>query len=417
MAGLTIGVAAGELLAPTVVAIVLALVLAPVANRLERLGLHSGAAALLTAVVAIGIIVAGPSRHSRRYGTRLTGWVKRAPQIVHSVEHKLAPLKKQLAAFQAASQQISRVPGAAPASKVVVAAPASSVDGAVITSVALTAPSVLAMILYVTVVTIFLLSERKRYIQQLILLPRTLNGRLRMARICRDVRHRVSGYLFTLTMINIGLAVTTSICFTIAGIPEPIVWGVAYGVRNVQPIIGPTTIILSSALVGFATADTIAGALLPPAILIVIDTIEAYFVQPWLLGRRTGRQPHRDLCDDRHAGLDVGRTRRHHRGADPDLRAHGDAASAASEAVRDASGDRKAASPRARGRPADGRAVRLQGRIETEGRLARFLVDACSGGSHGHPCSSGGRRQCRAAFLLPRKTRGKARSLGASSRC
>jgi predicted PurR-regulated permease PerM len=282
VASLTIGVAAGELLAPTVVAIVLALVLAPIANRLERLGLHSGAAALLTAVVAIGIIVAGFAS----FAPAVTGWVKRAPQIVHSVEHKLAPLKKQLAAFEIASQQISRVPGGAPASKVVVAAPASSVDGAVITSVALTAPSVLAMILYVTVVTIFLLSERKRYIQQLILLPRTLNGRLRMARICRDVRHRVSGYLFTLTMINIGLAVVTSIAFTIAGIPEPIVWGVAYGVLNFLPIIGPTTIILSSALVGFATADTIAGALLPPAILIVIDTIEAYFVQPWLLGRQ-----------------------------------------------------------------------------------------------------------------------------------
>jgi predicted PurR-regulated permease PerM len=281
VAGLTIGVAAGELLAPTVVAIVLALVLAPIANRLERLGLHSGAAALLTAVVAVGIIVAGISA----FAPAAMGWVKRAPQIVHSVEHKLAPLKKQLAAFETASQQIARVPGTANTTKVVVA-PASSVDGAVITSVALTAPAVLAMILYMTVVTIFLLSERKRYIQQLILLPRTLNGRLRMARICRDVRHRVSGYLFTLTMINIGLAVTTSIAFYIAHIPEPVLWGVAYGVLNFLPIIGPTTIILSSALVGLATADTITGALLPPAILIVIDTIEAYFIQPWLLGRR-----------------------------------------------------------------------------------------------------------------------------------
>ncbi len=281
IAAMTIGVAAGELLAPTVVAIVLALVLAPIANQLERLGLPSPAAALLTAVVAVAIIVGGFAS----FAPAATGWIKRAPQIVQSVEHKLAPLKKQLAAFESASQQIARVPGQ-PASTKVVAVPANSVDGAIITSVALTAPNVLAMILYMTVVTIFLLSERKRYTQQLILLPRTLNGRLRMARIVRDVRHRVSGYLFTLAMINIGLAVTTSIAFTIAGIKEPILWGVAYGVLNFLPIIGPTTIILSSALVGFATADTITGALLPPAILLVIDTIEAYFVQPWLLGRR-----------------------------------------------------------------------------------------------------------------------------------
>lgn len=280
IAGLTIGVAAGELLAPTVVAAVLALVLAPVANRLERLGLHGGASAILTVVVAVSIIFIGLWSFAPSANTV----VKRAPQIVRSVERKLEPLMKQITAFERVSQQITRVPGS-PAKPVVAAAPAVDSTG-VITSVALTAPNVLAMILYVTVLTIFLLSERKRYTQQLILLPRTLNGRLRMARIVRDVRHGVSGYLFTLAMINIGLAVTTAIAFSIAGIPEPVLWGIAYGVLNFIPIIGPTTVILSSALVGFATADSLTAAFLPPAILLVIDTIEAYFVQPWLLGRR-----------------------------------------------------------------------------------------------------------------------------------
>ena len=280
VAGMTIGVAAGEILAPTVIAIVLALVLAPITNRLEKLHLPSTAAALLTAVVAVGIIVLGVAS----FAPSALNLVKHAPQIVHSVERKLAPIRKQLAVFENVSQQIAH--GGASNVKVVPVVAAPAVDTTVITSIALTAPNVLALILYVTVVTIYLLADRKRYTQQLILLPRTLNGRLRMARICRDVRHRVSGYLFTLSMINIGLAVTTAIAFTIAGIKDPILWGVAYGVLNFLPIIGPTTIIISSALVGFATADTLAGAILPPAILLTIDTIEAYFVQPWLLGRR-----------------------------------------------------------------------------------------------------------------------------------
>src|ERR1700759_1618484 len=57
VAGMTIGVAAGEILAPTVIAVVLALVLAPITNGLEKLRLPSTAAALLTAVAAVGIIV------------------------------------------------------------------------------------------------------------------------------------------------------------------------------------------------------------------------------------------------------------------------------------------------------------------------------------------------------------------------
>ncbi len=68
---------------------------------------------------------------------------------------------------------------------------------------------------------------------------------------------------------------------------DPILWGVAYGVLNFLPIIGPTTIIISSALVGFATADTPTGA--DPA---AGDPAHHrhdrgfHFVQPWLLGRR-----------------------------------------------------------------------------------------------------------------------------------
>jgi predicted PurR-regulated permease PerM len=136
------------------------------------------------------------------------------------------------------------------------------------------------------VLTIFLLLGRRQYTEQLILLPRHYANRLRMARICRDVKLRVSGYLFTLAMINIGLAVTTAICFTIAGVPDAVVWGIAYGILNFVPIIGPTTIILFSAAVGFVTANTLTGALLPTAILLAIDTVEAYFVQPMLLSRR-----------------------------------------------------------------------------------------------------------------------------------
>ena len=58
IACLTIGVAAGELLAPTAIAIVLALVLAPVSNLLERrLRIPSGFAAVLSVGATISIIV------------------------------------------------------------------------------------------------------------------------------------------------------------------------------------------------------------------------------------------------------------------------------------------------------------------------------------------------------------------------
>lgn len=284
IAALVIGAAAGGLLAPTAIAIILALVLAPFSNMLERIGLPAGAAALLIVGGTMTAIIFGAAY----FAPSTTELSKEVPQLIHAVEGKLAPLMKQIAAFESAQQQIATVPG----TSAVHPAPAPATPGAFVTgsgvieTVASTAPNIMADILYVAVLAIFLMSERRRYTEQLILLPHTFAGRVRVARICRDVKNRVSGYLSTLSLINLGLAVSTATAFYIAGIPNGILWGVAYGVLNFVPIIGPTTIMICALLVGFATEPTIARSVLPFGIIIVIDTIEAYFIQPWLLSRR-----------------------------------------------------------------------------------------------------------------------------------
>jgi predicted PurR-regulated permease PerM len=63
-------------------------------------------------------------------------------------------------------------------------------------------------------------------------------------------------------------------------------WGIAFGLLNYVPVLGPTSTIVFAALVGFASSDSIAGALAPPLILLALNTVEANLVQPWLLSRR-----------------------------------------------------------------------------------------------------------------------------------
>jgi predicted PurR-regulated permease PerM len=279
VAMLAIGVAAADLLAPTAVSIVLALVLAPASAGLERLRIPAGAAALVVVVATVSVLVFA----GLKFAPSVADVVKRGPAIMQSVEAKLSPLRKQIAAVENASQQISRGTQSAPAGGRIV--PVVENNG-MLYSLASTAPGILAKIVYVTVLTIFLLSTRRHYTTQLILLPRSMAGRLRMARICRDVKSRVSGYLFTLAMINLGLTLVTAIAFRIAGIPHGLLWGVAYGLLNFVPIIGPTAIIISAAIYGVITGHAVLQMLLPPIILLSIDTVEAYFVQPWLLSRR-----------------------------------------------------------------------------------------------------------------------------------
>jgi predicted PurR-regulated permease PerM len=96
IACLTVGVAAGELLAPTAIAIVLALVLAPVTNLLERAKIPPGFAAVLAVGATITVIVSGVVT----FAPSASYWVERAPGIVRSVEAKLEPIKNALTTLQ-----------------------------------------------------------------------------------------------------------------------------------------------------------------------------------------------------------------------------------------------------------------------------------------------------------------------------
>jgi len=273
--GFAAAIAAADVLAPTAIAIVLALVLAPIARAMERIGLPSGISSVLAVLITASILTAG----AMTMAPAAMSWLNRAPEIISSVERKMRPLKQQIAAVENVSKRITEMtPGAR--------AEGGVASESILMSAVRSAPGFLAKTVYIAVLTIFLLAFRKLYTTQIILLPRRFENRIRMARICRDVRHKVSQYLFTLAMINAGLAVVTAGCFYLAGLSDPILWGVFFGIMNFIPIIGPTTVILSGAIVGFATGTTIAEILAPPLILLALDTVEANLVQPWLLSRR-----------------------------------------------------------------------------------------------------------------------------------
>ena len=276
LAILTASIAGADILAPTAIAATLALVLAPAASALERLRVPAGAAAVLTVVAAVSLIAAAVFALTPAVST----WVNEAPKIAQSIEEKVRPITSQIAALERFSNQLAEAVSTEATVRSV-----SASDGFLIRA-ARSAPSIVETTVYVTILTIFLLAFRRHYTVQLILLPRTFQNRLRMARICRDVKSRVSGYLFVLSLINIGLAAITAICFSLAGIGNAYLWGIAFGVFNYIPIIGPTSVIVVALIIGIATSDTIALGLVPALILLGLNTIEANLVQPWLLSRR-----------------------------------------------------------------------------------------------------------------------------------
>ncbi len=277
---------AGPILLPTVFAVVLALVLSPVARALARLRLNDAASAVVTVALASALVIAAVAT----LAPAADEWIADAPRFAAAIDEKIAPFLDRLEAVGDVSQQIVSGTGdgtAAQSSPSAAPAAPAGLFGSVVSY----GVDLISQTIYVLFLTLFLLALRGDLSRRLILFADSTAGRLHMARAIRDVERNVGGYLFILTAINAGVAVATALAFWAAGLPSPIVWGLAYGVSNFVPIIGPTATIAVSALVGAATEPTLVGGLVAPGILLAINLVESQLVSPWLMARRIDINP------------------------------------------------------------------------------------------------------------------------------
>jgi len=268
--------AAESILVPTAMAVVLALILTPMVSTLEKARIPTSIATVLVMILAVSLI-AGAVAVLKPGVER---WIDNAPQIARTVEKKIEPIRGWLASFQAASSRLEKLTDVTPLGAVV----ARTDDGG---SILETAPAALAQTFFVIALALFFMNVRKVYRKRLILLSRNRSDRLRVARILNESFEQVSQYLFIMLCISVGVAIVTAIAFAIAGIENPMFWGFAFGIGSLIPYIGPTGVILTCALVQFATQPTLADAAVAPIILVAINTLEANFITPLLVSRRT----------------------------------------------------------------------------------------------------------------------------------
>ncbi len=273
-------IAAKAVLVPTLLAALLALALTPVTTLLERFRIPSGIAAtfaVLTtsaAIAAISVVTI----------PKFVALADQLPDLIESLSSKIRPFIVSFREVGDASQAIGALVDArsddADVQTVQIAG-----QSAVKTLLELV-PGVVAQFFYVVLLSIFILSEKQKYRQKMITAHKSLQMRLRFARMIRDIGKKVSGYFFVITLLNIIDGAATAAAFYFLGLPDPILWGVAFGVANFVPVIGATSVILASALVGIATQDSLFLALSGPAAMAAINAAEANVIQPLLLSRR-----------------------------------------------------------------------------------------------------------------------------------
>lgn len=262
---------------PTVLALLAAIALEPVAQRADRMGLPrplSAATIVIAGICAvIGLIYyLLPTAEA---------WNYRLPEVIEKLEHMMRSLMRGFfRAFGRPTQSTGGDEEIDPVEQI------ASSGQSILTGIAVSVPALLGGLVYAALLTFFVLKERGLVARLATSLGATTAQRLVLARSMRDIQGRVSGYLLTITIINSGLGLAAAAVFWILGLPSPLLWGLLVAALNFMPYIGPAIMALVVLAVGLVSYDDPAAALLPPLALIVLNAIEGQLVTPMFVGHQ-----------------------------------------------------------------------------------------------------------------------------------
>lgn len=276
-----VGYVARDFLIPTAGAVVLALILTPVANTFERMRLSPTSAAAI-AVVFLALAVAGvlslviPS---------IADWAAQAPYLTLTLQRKLEGLRKSLAFMEELTHSVEQAT-AAGAAKAAESEKVVAQNRTLLGQLASTAPAVILQIAYAGVLAFMLLAHRNGHRRQILRIPAGFDTRVRLARMMRDINDRVGHYLFSLAVIYLVVAVLATTALVLLGLPNAMMWGVLLGIASFVPFVGPPVVIALVTLVALLTFEDWPRIVAAPAILTLIHFAESQFVTPAFVSRR-----------------------------------------------------------------------------------------------------------------------------------
>ena len=109
--------------------------------------------------------------------------------------------------------------------------------------------------------------------------------------VLNEITDQIQRYLLVQIFSSILVGVATWLAFLWIGLEHAAIWGIAAGVFNAVPYLGPVIITGGTALVAFLQFGTIGMALLVSGISLVITSLEGYLLLPWLTGRASRMSP------------------------------------------------------------------------------------------------------------------------------
>ena len=278
-------IAGAEFFLPLTAALVIAIILVPALEWLERRGVPSPLAAFLCVIGfvlvingALAVIVFPAS-----------DWFIRLPERLPRIRENLSPLidfYANLQRFVDDAIQVFATNTAAQAQAMAVETPRSVLD--YLTG---SAPAAAIQTFFAILFIFFFLSGWTRLRRSTIRSRGSYDSALQTSRTIRTVVEATSAYMTTIVFINVMLGLAVAFFLWVLGMPSPLMWGGIVALCNFVPYVGPIIAALLLAMGGLMSFDNVPLALLPASIQVGLHLVEANFVTPLILGRRLTINP------------------------------------------------------------------------------------------------------------------------------
>lgn len=266
---------------PVVTAVVLTIILSPLADRLASWGVPNILASFIALLTFFAVLMLALALILQP----AVDLFDRVPAMAAQAAARFGELREQFAWLAMANQQLAELMGQTGAREVVLASPS------VIEQLAFATPSVVLETLLTLLMTFFMIEARVRLRQHLLFDRASFGTSIKAARAMREMQDRVAAYILTVAWINGCVGVVVALGAWAMGVEAPVMWGGLAALLNFIPYIGPLLMTSLLALFGIGTAETALLGMIPAAAYLGLHTVEANVVTPSILGARFTMNP------------------------------------------------------------------------------------------------------------------------------
>jgi predicted PurR-regulated permease PerM len=266
------------ILLPVFAALLIGNTFAPIVRH----GRDHGISPWVVALALVSLMMAAVGLMLTLLAAPITEWIGKAPEIGARIQQHLYVLDRPLAAFHELETAFR------PAAPTVAVEPSKiSMVTPVVEAVT---PAVAQGVLFFAAL-IFVLAGQLESRRNLAAFFGTHEGKLRFIRIANDIEHNIASYVAVVTVINAALGLIVAVGAWLFGLPSPVILGILAMLLNYIPYLGPACMAIILFAIGLMTFPSFGQALMAPASLIALTTLEGHIITPTILGKRLTLNP------------------------------------------------------------------------------------------------------------------------------